>query len=54
MVRVWPGIKQRQLFVPKEILIVDNEPNVIVPIQFMMEQQSYRVMIAERGEDAGD
>jgi len=40
--------------VPKEILIVDNEPNVIVPIQFMMEQQSYRVMIAERGEDAGD
>jgi DNA-binding response OmpR family regulator len=38
----------------KEILIVDDEPNVIVPIQFLMEQQGYRVMIAERGEDALD
>ena len=39
---------------PKEILIVDDEPNVVVPIQFLMEQQGYRVMIAERGEDALD
>ena len=38
----------------KEILIVDDEPNVAVPIQFLMEQQGYRVMIAERGEDALD
>jgi len=38
----------------KEILIVDDEPNVIVPIQFLMEQQGYRVMIAERGEEAGE
>ena len=38
----------------KEILIVDDEPNVVVPIQFLMEQQGYRVMIAERGEDALD
>jgi len=33
---------------------VDDEPNVVVPIQFLMEQQGYRVMIAERGEDALD
>jgi DNA-binding response OmpR family regulator len=39
---------------PKEILIVDDEPNVVVPIQFLMEQQGYRVMIAERGDDALD
>jgi len=39
---------------PKEILIVDDEPGVVVPIQFLMEQQGYRVMIAERGEDALD
>ena len=39
---------------PKEILIVDDEPNVVVPIQFLMEQQGYKVMIAERGEDALD
>jgi DNA-binding response OmpR family regulator len=38
----------------KEILIVDDETNVVVPIQFLMEQQGYRVMIAERGEDALD
>jgi len=38
----------------KEILIVDDEPNIVVPIQFLMEQQGYRVMIAERGEDALD
>ena len=36
----------------KEILIVDDEQNVIMPLQFLMEQQGYRVMIAERGEDA--
>jgi DNA-binding response OmpR family regulator len=39
---------------PKEILIVDDEPNIVVPIQFLMEQQGYWVMIAERGEDALD
>ena len=38
----------------KEILIVDDEPDVVVPIQFLMEQQGYRVMIAYRGEDALD
>ena len=38
----------------KEILIVDDEPNVLVPIQFLMEQQGYRVMIAERGEEGLD
>ena len=36
---------------PKEILIVDDEPGVVVPIQFLMEQQGYRVMIAEKGVD---
>jgi len=38
----------------KEILIVDDEPNVVVPIQFLMEQQGYKVMIAGRGENALD
>ena len=39
---------------PKEILIVDDEPSIVVPIQFLMEQQGYKVMIAEKGEDALD
>jgi DNA-binding response OmpR family regulator len=38
----------------KEVLIVDDEPSVVVPIQFLMERQGYRVMSAERGEDALD
>jgi DNA-binding response OmpR family regulator len=39
---------------PKEILIVDDEPSIVVPIQFLMEQQGYSVLIAENGHDALD
>jgi DNA-binding response OmpR family regulator len=39
---------------PKEILIVEDEPGVAVAIQFLMEQQGHNVLIAERGEDALD
>jgi DNA-binding response OmpR family regulator len=39
---------------PKEILIVDDEPSIVVPIQFLMEQQGYSVIIAENGHDALD
>jgi DNA-binding response OmpR family regulator len=38
----------------KEILIVDDEPGIVVPVQFLMEQQGYHVMTANRGEDALD
>ncbi|MBW1820138.1 MAG: response regulator [Deltaproteobacteria bacterium] len=37
---------------PKKILIVDDEPRIIVPVQFMMEQNGYDVMIAFSGEEA--
>ena len=39
---------------PREILIVDDEPGVVVAIQFLMEQQGHNVLVAERGEDALD
>ncbi len=39
---------------PKEILIVDDEPSVVMAIQFLMKQQGYNVITAERGEDALD
>ena len=39
---------------PKKIIIVDDEPDVVVALQFLMEQQGYNVIIAERGEDALD
>ncbi|MGD9235181.1 MAG: response regulator [Desulfobacterales bacterium] len=36
----------------KEILIVEDEPGVVAAIRFLMEQQGYRVKVAEKGEDA--
>jgi DNA-binding response OmpR family regulator len=39
---------------PREILIVDDEPSIVVPVQFLMEQQGYRVIAAENGHDALD
>jgi DNA-binding response OmpR family regulator len=39
---------------PKEIIIVADEPAVVVPIYFLMEQQGSLVMVAERGDDALD
>jgi DNA-binding response OmpR family regulator len=38
----------------KLILIVDDEPSVVMSIQFLMKQQGYNVLTAERGEDALD
>ena len=37
---------------PKKILIVDDEPNIIIPLQFLMEQNDFEVMIAENGNEA--
>jgi DNA-binding response OmpR family regulator len=47
-------MKRRQIFMPKEILIVYDEPGIVVPIQFLMEQQGYHVMTAQRGDEALD
>ena len=37
---------------PKEVLIVDDEPGIVIALQFLMEQQGYNVMTAESGEFA--
>jgi DNA-binding response OmpR family regulator len=37
---------------PKDLLIVDDEPGIVVALQFLMEKQGYAVMVAENGEDA--
>ena len=39
---------------PKKILIVDDEPNIIVPLEFLMEQNHYDVKVADTGEKALD
>lgn len=37
---------------PEKILIVDDEPSIIVPLQFLMEQNGYAVLVAFSGEEA--
>lgn len=37
---------------PYRILIVDDEPNIVLPLQFLMEQNNYEVDIASSGEEA--
>ena len=39
---------------PKKILIVDDEPGIVVPVKFLMEQQGYLVITTNNGEDALD
>ena len=38
----------------KKILIVDDEPNIVVPLEFLMQQNNYDVQTAETGEKALD
>lgn len=37
---------------PQHILIVDDEPNIVLALQFLMEQNNYQVDIASSGEAA--
>ena len=37
---------------PKKILIVDDEPGIVVALQFLMKEQGYNVLTAESGEFA--
>ena len=37
---------------PYQILIVDDEPNIVVPLEFLMEQNGYDVVVAHSGEEA--
>jgi two-component system alkaline phosphatase synthesis response regulator PhoP len=34
------------------ILIVEDEPSIVLPLQFLMEQHGYNVVVAESGEAA--
>jgi len=37
---------------PKKVLIVDDEPSIIVPLQFLMQQNGYETSVAFSGEEA--
>ena len=36
----------------KKILIVDDEPEILIPLQFLMERHGYIVMTAQSGDHA--
>ena len=36
----------------RKILIVEDEPNIVVPLQFLMERNGYQVAVASTGEEA--
>src|SRR6185369_12110018 len=36
----------------KRILIADDEPNIVVSLEFLMKQKGYEVRIVDNGEDA--
>lgn len=37
---------------PYKILIVDDAPHIVVPLQFLMEQRGYEVLVAASAEEA--
>jgi len=37
---------------PQTVLIVDDEPSIIVPLEFLMKQNGYDVIVAQSGEEA--
>jgi DNA-binding response OmpR family regulator len=36
----------------KTVLIVDDEPGIVVPLEFLMKQNGFRVLVARSGEEA--
>jgi CheY-like chemotaxis protein len=42
----------RRLFMAKNVLIVDDEPNIILSLKFLMKQEGYEVRTATNGEEA--
>jgi DNA-binding response OmpR family regulator len=39
---------------PKKILIADDEPNIVVSLEFLMKQKGYAVRVVSNGKDALD
>ncbi len=39
---------------PEKILIVEDEPNIVLPLQFSLEKKGYKVITASSGEEALD
>jgi DNA-binding response OmpR family regulator len=44
--------RERISAMSRTILIVEDEPNIVVPLQFTLEQKGYQVVVAATGEEA--
>ena len=44
--------KGGRLFMPANVLVVDDEPNIILSLKFLMSQEGYEVRTATSGEEA--
>lgn len=42
----------RRLFMPKSVLVVDDEPNIVLSLRFLITQECYEVRTASSGEEA--
>ena len=42
----------RRLFMPKNVLVVDDEPNIVLSLKFLITQECYEVRTASSGEEA--
>lgn len=45
-------IPGKNCVMPSKILIVEDEPNIVVPLRFIMEENGYEVSVAFTGEEA--
>jgi len=36
----------------QKIIVVDDEPNIVIPLEFLMQQNGYDVSVAQSGEEA--
>lgn len=44
--------RRRRLFMKRHVLIVDDEPNIVLSLKFLINQQGYEVRTAGSGEEA--
>lgn len=47
-----PEKRRRRLFMTRHVLIVDDEPNIVLSLKFLINQQGFEVRTAGSGEEA--
>ena len=47
-----PKKQERRLFMTRKVLVVDDEPNIVLSLKFLISQQGYEVRTAGGGEEA--